>query len=86
MICWSKGTVTFEMTQKDTSGYRNMKISISFIIENIVLVNGLKHNLLNISQLCDKDFKIIFYFTSCIVVDSNNAYIFFGFREQCLYY
>ena len=33
----------------------------SFIfIENVLLVNGLKHNLLSISQLCDKGFKVVF--------------------------
>ena len=33
----------------------------SFIsIKNVLLVNGLKHNLLSSSQLCDKGFKAIF--------------------------
>jgi len=29
-------------------------------IKNVLYVNGLKHNLLSISQLCDKGFKIEF--------------------------
>ena len=29
-------------------------------IKNVLYVDGLKHNLLSISQLCDKDFKIKF--------------------------
>ena len=29
------------------------------LIENVLLVDGLKHNLLSISQLCDKGFKVI---------------------------
>ena len=32
----------------------------SSLIENVLLVDGLKHNLLTISQLCNKGFKIIF--------------------------
>lgn len=30
------------------------------LTENILLVDGLKHNLLSNSQLCDKYFKVIF--------------------------
>ena len=33
----------------------------SFLIENVLLVDDLKHNLLSISQLCDKGFKVIGY-------------------------
>ena len=29
-------------------------------IENVLLVNGLKHNLSSISQFCDKDYKVVF--------------------------
>ena len=30
------------------------------IIENVLLVEGLKHNLLSINQLYDKDYRVIF--------------------------
>jgi len=33
-------------------GFGNVKIGTSPLTENVVLVNGLKHNLLSISQLC----------------------------------
>ena len=33
---------------------------MSPLIDNITLVDGLKHNLLRISQLYDKSFKVIF--------------------------
>ena len=29
-------------------------------IEDVLLVKGLKHNLISISQLCDKGYKVIF--------------------------
>ena len=32
----------------------------SSLIENVLLVDGLKHNILSISQLCNKGFKMIF--------------------------
>ena len=41
----------------------------SIFIENVLLVNGLKHNLLSISQLCDKGFKVVFECMNCHVID-----------------
>jgi len=34
----------------------NIKIGTSPLIENIILVDNLKHNLLGITQLCDNGF------------------------------
>ena len=39
-------------------GIGNIKIDSSFLIEDVVLVDGLKHNLLSISQLCDKALRV----------------------------
>src|SRR3954467_4183403 len=39
------------------------------LIENVLLVDGLKHNLLSISQLCDKGYKIIFDKNACHLYD-----------------
>ena len=36
-------------------------------IENVLLVDGLKHNLLSISQFCDKDYKVVFESNKCVV-------------------
>jgi len=36
-------------------------------IKNVLYVNGLKHNLLSISQLCDKGFKIEFNKNCCLI-------------------
>ena len=36
-------------------------------LENVYLVEGLKFNLLSISQLCDKDNNVIFNSSHCIV-------------------
>nr|KYP31534.1 hypothetical protein KK1_048081 [Cajanus cajan] len=43
--------------------------SSSTLIENVLLVERLKHNLLSISQLSDKGFKIEFHNTCCLICD-----------------
>ena len=40
-------------------------------IENVLLVDGLKHNLLSISQFCDKNCKVVFESNKCVVLDKN---------------
>jgi len=39
-------------------------------IKNVLYVNGLKHNLLSINQLCDKGFKIEFNKNSCLISEA----------------
>ncbi|KAI0498664.1 hypothetical protein KFK09_019554 [Dendrobium nobile] len=39
----------------------------NFLIENVLLVDGLKHNLLSISQLCDKGFDVKFFTDRCLI-------------------
>ena len=43
----------------------NIKIDSSLLIEDIILVDRLKHNLLSISQLCDKSLRVIFDDSIC---------------------
>ena len=59
----------------------NIGNNTSFLIESVLLVYGLKHNLLSISQLCDKGFKVIFETSPCIIKDiQNDKTIFMGHR------
>ena len=37
------------------------------LIENLLLVDGSMHDLLSISQLCDKGFRVIFDKNNCII-------------------
>ena len=78
------GIVTFGDDSKgNIIGIGNIKIGSFSLIENIVLVDGLKYNLLSICQLCDRDFKAIFDDSSCNVLDGKtDAYILFRFREN----
>ena len=55
------GFVTFGDNSKGKIiGIGNVGKEPSPIIENVLLVDGLKHNLLSISQLCDKKNRVIF--------------------------
>ena len=56
------------------------------LIENVLFVDGLKHNLLSITQLCDKGFKVIFESFHCIIKDSqNDKIIFMSHRNENVY-
>ena len=60
-------SITFGDDSKGfTKGYGNLKID-NVIIENISLVEGLKHNLLSISQFCDKGYKVDFTKDKCLI-------------------
>ena len=64
------GSVTFGDDSKGTIiSIGNIQIGVSPIIENVVLVDGLKHNLLSISQLCDRGLKVVFDDSSCKIFD-----------------
>ena len=77
------GTVTFGDDSKEKIvGIGNIKLGLSPMIENVTLVDGLKHNLLSVSQLCDKGFDNL----ACRVIDrQSNTCIFSGFRENNVY-
>ncbi|XP_017442817.1 uncharacterized protein LOC108347874 [Vigna angularis] len=50
--------VTYGDNNKDkVVGIGKIQTLSSYIIENVLLVDGLKHNLLSINQLCDKGLK-----------------------------
>ena len=49
----------------------------STLIENVCLVEKLKYNLISISQLCDKDYKIIFDKTRCVIENACDSKILF---------
>ena len=71
-------TVTFGDDSKGKIiGICNIKIGSSPLIENVVLIEGLKHNLLSISQLCDKGFKVIFDDFTCDILDRKQMLVFF---------
>ena len=59
--------VTFGDDSKGiTTGYGNLEIG-NVIIENISLVDGLKHNLPSISQFYDKGYNVDFRKERCLI-------------------
>ncbi|KAK1385355.1 hypothetical protein POM88_023090 [Heracleum sosnowskyi] len=56
------------------------------IIDQVALVDGLKHNLLSISQLCDKGFSVSFNQGACVVSSKeNNNVVLTGYRKGNVY-
>ena len=47
--------------------------SLSHLIDCAYLIDGLKHNLLSMSQLCDKDNLVVFSPTRRLVVNMNTG-------------
>ena len=61
-------------------GISNIKNDSSPLIENVVLIEGLKNNLLSINQLCDKGLKVIFDNFTCDILDKKiNTCVLSGF-------
>jgi len=54
-------------------GVGNIERNNRVIIEDVLLVKGLKHSLLSISQLYDKGYKITFEPEQCLITDSKSA-------------
>ena len=47
-------------------GISKVGINSSSHINNVRMVEGLKHNLLSISQLCDKGYRVVFESSHCM--------------------
>lgn len=55
-------------------------------IENVLLVDGLRHNLLSISQLCDKGNKVIFEKEHCTIQNMHHdSILLIGHRHENIY-
>ena len=63
-------------------GMGNIGKVSSTLIENVCLVENLKHNLINISQLCNKGYKVIFDKTRCVIENACDGKILFV-RNRC---
>ena len=81
------GHITFGDNSKDKIiGVSNIGKEPSPIIENVLLVDGLKYNLLSISQLCDIGNKIIFNNVICTIESiKNNKTLVIGQRVKNVY-
>ncbi|KAL8090564.1 hypothetical protein AgCh_039861 [Apium graveolens] len=68
-----------------TLGYDNINLG-NVIIKEVALVSGLKHNLLSISQICDRGYHVDFFEEHCEVVSkSKGKVILKGYRRGNIY-
>ena len=81
------GYITFGDNNKSKIiGIGNVGKEPSPIIENVLLVNGLKYNLLSISQLCDRRNGVIFDNVICTIENiKDNKILFIGQRVENVY-
>jgi len=68
-----------------TTGIRFVGISSLIYIQNISYVEGLKYNLLCISQLCNNGYIVSFNKNMCIVLLSNGHTVFIAKQKNNLY-
>ena len=65
--------VTFEDNRKGlTQGYCSLQAG-NVIIDNVSVVQGLQHNLLSISQFCDKCYGVLFDKERCQILHKKNG-------------
>src|SRR4051812_41840933 len=83
----SAGKVKFGGNQKgEIIGPGTICIGNSPSITNVVLVDGLAHNLLSISQLSDNGYDIIFNQNSCKAISpKDGSILFIGKRKNKIY-
>ncbi|KAI3771551.1 hypothetical protein L6452_02716 [Arctium lappa] len=78
-------SVTFAGNGKDyTKGFGVLNNGTT-TFRRIAYVDGLKHNLLSISQLCDKDFKVCFTKKTCSVLDKSGKLALSDYRLENVY-
>jgi len=66
LIKKSQGHITYGDNNKGKIiGSRTIQIGYDFKIQDVLLIERLKHNLLSISQLCDKGLKVTFESKAC---------------------
>ena len=81
------GNVTFGDNSKGViQGIGIIGNNTKTLIKHVLFVEGLKHNLLSISQLCDKGFRVCFDAHACHIIDSNtNKVAYIGKRHENVY-
>jgi hypothetical protein len=69
------GKVTFgDNSKRKIIGVGNIGGKSSPSIEKVFLVNSRKHNLLSISQLCNKGYKIMFDHAYYLILENDKLY------------
>ena len=65
--------------------YGNINLG-NVIIEKVALVSGLKHNLLSVSQICDRGYHVDFFEEHCEVVNNSTGKVVLkGYKHGNIY-
>ena len=71
------GTVTFRGNQKGRiTGMGKIGIHPYPSIDNVLFIEGIKHNLVSISQLCDSGYDVSFNKDECIIQNRDRSQLF----------
>jgi len=62
-----------------------ISVGASFNIHNVLIVEGLKHNLISISQLCDKGIKVVFQPNHWLIYDACGSIVLVGKKVNNIY-
>ncbi|GJR91738.1 retrovirus-related pol polyprotein from transposon TNT 1-94 [Tanacetum coccineum] len=68
----------------DTEGYGSVKYN-GITFTRVAYVNGLKHKLISISQLCDANFKVLFTKTQGTIFNQNDEVVLISSRRRNVY-
>ena len=77
--------VTFGDGKYKIIGIETISMKSFPILENVLLVDGLKANLISTSQLCDKGMNVIFRPSKCIIIDCEGNPLFEALRNGNVY-
>ena len=78
LILKDAGHVTYgDNNQGKIKGFGSIVQNNKVIIDQVLLVKGLKHNLISVSQLCDKGKKVTFLQEHCMIADSKTNKLLF---------
>ncbi|KAI3681360.1 hypothetical protein L6452_36153 [Arctium lappa] len=80
-----KITTEAESSSAEKTAETSLSTNSKGPIEKVAYVDGLKHNLLSISQLCDKDYEVRFSKKACLVVDEKGKLALSGYRRENVY-
>ena len=70
----------------EIQGIGKVGINLKQAIDDVYYVNGLQHNLLSISQMCDKGNKVVFTAGECRVINSTTEeLVLLGKRHKNVY-
>ena len=83
----SEGLVTFgDGVTTRVLGKGTLNVENFSQFKNILHIDGLKTNLISISQICDLNLNVNFNREKCVVIDDNGKSILEGFRSPDNYY